>query len=463
MTGVLTRMRSSGLRRRFDRGGAATDDDYLDPLPGALTNADAPIVPAVPAPEGAVRRAPAPVTPAQRQVAQSQAAMRILAAGGNPVEAEPGMMVGARLAPDQPPQLGDPDFAGSPGWIQRLLGPQPVNNQGALQSGQQDGVNVNLPLLAAAGALLTPTRTGGFAESLGNAFTSGAGALSQQRQMEEQARLREAQQAATAAYRQDVLAINQQRANTQADTGAARVAQLQAQAALLSAKAALGANSKFTDADMFDKAANKMVESGKINPATNEPYTYFEALPFVRQTAAQMQSADARGVRQVSGQGPGPDGSPTDGVWTVYPDTRDPVFRPGVVPQTTLQGNARTANQQAALDLKREQFTQTMQYRQAEAAAKRAGADAAKFRSFFNSASRNAFTPVQLQAAADMAAKLAAQQGASPQQSLIPRAPAATPPSTPAIPAPPRVDEIRQGYRYNGGPPADPNSWTREQ
>lgn len=47
----------------------------------------------------------------------------------------------------------------------------------------KDG-NINLPLLAAAGALLGPTKTGRFGESLGKAFESSIGPLANQRQQE---------------------------------------------------------------------------------------------------------------------------------------------------------------------------------------------------------------------------------------------------------------------------------------
>lgn len=89
---------------------------------------------------------------------------------------------------------------------------------------QMDGAT-NLPLLAAAGALLKPTRTGGFAESLGGAMEAGAGALSQQRQLEENARLRAAQLADTAAWRQGMVGVNQQRAGSYQQMADARTDQ----------------------------------------------------------------------------------------------------------------------------------------------------------------------------------------------------------------------------------------------
>jgi hypothetical protein len=51
------------------------------------------------------------------------------------------------------------------------------------------------------------------------------------------------------------------------------------------------------------------------------------------------------------------------------------------------------------------------------------------------------------------------QPGAAPPQQGIPPAPA----PAPAGIAPPKVDEVRRGYRFKGGDPADPNSWERAQ
>lgn len=54
------------------------------------------------------------------------------------------------------------------------------------------GGTVNLPLLAAAGGMLRPTRSGTFSEALGNAFDAAVPAIEKQRSLEETSRLRQA-------------------------------------------------------------------------------------------------------------------------------------------------------------------------------------------------------------------------------------------------------------------------------
>lgn len=75
----------------------------------------------------------------------------------------------------------------------------------------------NVPMMAAAGALLAPTRTGQFGESLGNALTHGASALQHQQQADEQAALRAAQMDDTAAWREQTAQAQNTRANAYAD------------------------------------------------------------------------------------------------------------------------------------------------------------------------------------------------------------------------------------------------------
>ena len=54
----------------------------------------------------------------------------------------------------------------------------------AILQASKQGMTTNVPMLAAAGAMLAPTRTGTFAESLGHAFTAAAPATDVQRQQE---------------------------------------------------------------------------------------------------------------------------------------------------------------------------------------------------------------------------------------------------------------------------------------
>jgi hypothetical protein len=83
------------------------------------------------------------------------------------------------------------------------------------RNAQQNG-GVNLPLLAAAGALLAPTRGGGFGESLGNAMTAAVPVAQKQQAVEEQRALQAAQMDWNNALRKEQLA-NQTYARQQAD------------------------------------------------------------------------------------------------------------------------------------------------------------------------------------------------------------------------------------------------------
>ena len=69
----------------------------------------------------------------------------------------------------------------------------------------------NVPMMAMAGAMLQPTRTGGFAESLGNALSVGAQETQRQREMLENEALRQQQQEDNRIWRMGQLANTAQR------------------------------------------------------------------------------------------------------------------------------------------------------------------------------------------------------------------------------------------------------------
>lgn len=184
---------SIGMRRRFDEGGEAGSP--LEP------QQQGPYAPALAALVQRLNGPPRPAGPQQPRGALNAA----VAPAAAPLDDTPGA-----AAAGVGGQNIDPDAAAKTERIRQAMA---ILQAGGGVPSERPGA-VNLPLLAAAGAMLAPTRTGGFAESLGNSMTAGAGALQQQRQQDETARLREAQQADTAAWRQGMLGVNQQNANT---------------------------------------------------------------------------------------------------------------------------------------------------------------------------------------------------------------------------------------------------------
>src|SRR6185437_7472674 len=76
--------------------------------------------------------------------------------------------------------------------VQQILRGAGIQGPSVLDPSQAPGAT-NVPLLAAAGAMLQPTRSGGFSESLGNAFSAAVPAIEKQRALQEQAQLRKAQ------------------------------------------------------------------------------------------------------------------------------------------------------------------------------------------------------------------------------------------------------------------------------
>lgn len=128
------------------------------------------------------------------------------------------------MPPDTTPM--GPLAASSPQALQMSLidrAQQRINDYRQQQAAARQG-SVNLPLLSAAGALLAPTRTGSFGESLGNAMSAAAPVLQRQRQMESQDLENQAKQDWNIAYQQAVLQdrgtwrdIQQQKADQERD------------------------------------------------------------------------------------------------------------------------------------------------------------------------------------------------------------------------------------------------------
>lgn len=186
-----------GLRPRFEDGGSAGGDPAFASLLARINGEQ----PQQPAPSrGAINATVAPSSAADD--------------GGSSAGTGGGAL---QVGVDTTGQ--DPNAASQ---LDRIRAGIAVLQAGNAVPSQQPGA-INLPLLAASGAMLAPTRTGGFTESLGNSMTAGASAVAAQRQQDETARLRQAQQADTALYRQNLLGIKQQGADTADASVQARV------------------------------------------------------------------------------------------------------------------------------------------------------------------------------------------------------------------------------------------------
>lgn len=164
------------------------------------------------------------------------------------------------------------------------------------------GVN---PMIAAAGAMLAPTRTGGFSESLGNAFTAYAHGAETERTQDEQAAQRLLQAQWQNDYRQQMASAATSRASSYGTSVADRSQLVQAQssmdmarAAMLQARAAAGTAAHVTPGDLQAEAMNSLLAKGAdgtlpINPDTNNPFTKLEAY-----NATQAATAAGQGVQQ---------------------------------------------------------------------------------------------------------------------------------------------------------------------
>lgn len=165
------------------------------------------------------------------------------------------------------------------------------------------GVN---PMIAAAGAMLSPTRTGGFSESLGNAFTAYAHGAETERSQDEQSAQRLLQAQWQNDYRQQMASAATSRAASYGTSVADKSQLIQAQssmdmarAAMLQARAAAGTAAHVTPGDLQAQAMNSLLTPGSdgkppINPDTGNPFTKLEAYNATQAATASAQNANTR-------------------------------------------------------------------------------------------------------------------------------------------------------------------------
>lgn len=271
MPGVLSMSAHGGQRRRYDAGGSVMPVPPIPPQGG----------PPPPAALGA---------PQQGGQSPGDDVPALSAAAGQPNQ-------------DTADQARRIDMA-----RQRILESQNILRAGGIAppSWQQPGAT-NLPMLLAASGMLGPTRTGGFAESLGNAFSGAGQGIEAQRKMEMDEALRRAQLQETAAYREGILGVRgqhedsyAQRANTDMQLAQVRSSELQARAALETARAAGAAAGHATEGDLMGATVRSLVGSKDENgnPALgpdNRPWTPLTALQAARTTQGALANADLRG------------------------------------------------------------------------------------------------------------------------------------------------------------------------
>ena len=149
----------------------------------------------------------------------------------------------------------------------------------------------DVPMMAAAGAMLAPTRTGGFAESLGAGLTAAAAETQKQREMVENEALRIQQQQVMNSWHQNQTAVNQEKADAYSATAAARIPELQARSAYEQARAAVIGASHESEGDQLGKAVQSLV--GTTNPDTGKPWTQADAYRYVKGIDVRKEVADA--------------------------------------------------------------------------------------------------------------------------------------------------------------------------
>jgi hypothetical protein len=220
------------------------------------------------------------------------------------------------------------------------LAPQDQDKATAIQHAmavlQAGRGNTNLPMLAAAGALLAPTRTGGFSESVGNAFSAAVPAMEAQRKLETEALLRQQQMEMNQEWRQAMVGVRQQHENAYGSGIQARSIMDIARASYLQARANAGTHA--TTGDVLQAAATATARSllNQVNPDTNKQYTPDEAQTKAYQTLKGLDIAQERADNQLG---------------TAFENQRHHQATEG-------QADQRLANAQAAADLRRQALAQ---------------------------------------------------------------------------------------------------------
>ena len=215
-------------------------------------------------------------------------------------------LIASGAASPNDPTINGLDQAIAQGGNQPMQGaltpPPPMQQRPPLNLPMPQDPGFNVPMMAMAGAMLQPTRTGGFAESLGNALGVGAAETQKQREMLENEALRLQQQDDTRAYREGMLANTANRNDSYAQIAAARLAKAQADSALETAKAAMVGASKPTEADLIREARDSLVgsEDADGNLAVGpdgKPWTLLTATQAARSSQAALQNADTNATR----------------------------------------------------------------------------------------------------------------------------------------------------------------------
>ena len=301
MSGALHRTLRG--RRRFDAGGA------VDDLP----------IPPIPPDGGALAQG---VTSDRQPVSSGALAQGIQQPGnddtpatgalGRPADADRASKLASLQTAINTLQAG-----GAGGGLSPMLASLQARGSGSAPG------STNLPLLAAAGALLSPTRSGNFGESLGNAMTSGAKVAEEERQRIENAALRLQQAQWNNDYRQQMASAATTRANAYAGPRTDILAQ---------------------SADDRRALAEERLATARA----------------AHETAAAKGSWQAgAGLDENGQQVPGSYFFPTGG--------GDPQFHPGVVQQKTVDATNTTAFRNRIADLKAQGLDEKTAHDQATA------------------------------------------------------------------------------------------------